>query len=375
MQTLNQTTNSLLETIPTHLLEVLQDIAANVTIGSDFSIAHSHYKPLELSADVIPRFQRLPIELQHKYLNLQLRSFLYGIYYNGSLRETLALTNDTTNKKRLPNWENNTFLGINLEFCDRLHQSNCGEGYYDDDWQVLRLESDGTLAVKKGELTLHIDRTLHLTQSQQLASVGEIVSVKMPRNLMQNGFYMAIGDREASVSKQANPDAVTVRIYFNLTPEGAIAVMEDLTRQLNEKEIPFHFKVLYNPSDYNRYDSGVLYCDRLHYPLVRQILESIYRKHRSQFKPSVPLFTKLLAPGLALAEEPNQKFAERESFGMNRCQIVANGFLQAWNNGETSPEMRLMAIAQNFSSLGIKLDRSFLNANSEDVYLDLFRFF
>jgi len=39
---------------------------------------------------------------------------------------------------------------------------------------------------------------------------------------------------------------------------------------------------------------------------------------------------KLLAPGLALAEEPNQKFTAQESFGMNRCQIITNGFLEAW---------------------------------------------
>jgi hypothetical protein len=369
MLTINNTLDPLLENVPSDLLEVLQDIATNVTIGSDFAIAHPHYKPLELPPEVIPRFQRLPLELQQKYLNLQLQSFLYGIYYNGSLKETLALTSDTNNVAPHPNWENNTFLGIDQEFCDRLHQSNCGEGYYDLGWKVLRQEDNNTLVVKKGELTLHIERDRHLDSSQQLASIGDIVSVKMPRNLMQNGFYMAVGNKIASELTPANSDSVTVRTYFNLTPDGAIAVMADLTQQLNEKEIPFHFKVLYNPTDYHRHDSGVLYCDRQNYLLVRQILLSIYRQHQSQFKPSVPLFTKMLAPGLAVAEEPDQKFTTQESFGMNRCQIVANGLLQAENQGDRSPQARLKAIAQNFSLLGIKLNRSFLNADSEDIYI------
>jgi len=66
----------------------------------------------------------------------------------------------------------------------------------------------------------------------------------------------------------------------------------------------------------------------------------------------VPLFTKLLAPGLALAEEPNQKFTAQESFGMNRCQIITNGFLEAWQK-VMAPE-GLMASIQQFSLLGIK---------------------
>ena len=89
---------------------------------------------------------------------------------------------------------------------------------------------------------------------------------------------------------------------------------------------------------------------------------------RSHFKPEVPLFTMQLAPGLGLAEEPNQKFAQQESFGMNRCQIVANGLLEAWQQGDNSPEGRMIAIFGQFSRLGIDDQRAYLNANSKDIY-------
>ena len=75
-----------------------------------------------------------------------------------------------------------------------------------------------------------------------------------------------------------------------------------------------------------------------------------------------------LAPGLGLAEEPDQKFSEQESFGMNRCQIVANGLLQAWYSGDDSPEKRMKAILEQFSGLGIGLHCPHLNVNSEDIY-------
>jgi len=365
MQLLDSPQSQLLASVPDRVLDSLQDIANHVQIQSNFCISHPVYKPFEIPAEVVTRFQRIPLELQNKYLSLQLQSFLYGIYYNGSMQAALAADASSDNLALHQNLENNTFLGVDLEFYDHLHKSNTGEGYFDPGWQVLRQENDDSLAVKKGGLTLHIEREKHLQPAEQSASVGDSVAIRMPRNLVQNGFYMAVSN--------AGPDThpQTVRVYFNLSPQGAVAVMGSLTRQLNETTIPFTFKVLYNPSDYGRYDSGVLYFERSNYKAVRQVLEAVYSENQLHFRTEVPLFTKLLAPGLALAEEPDCKFAAVESFGMNRCQIVANGLLSARQKGDESPETRMAAIFQQFSLLGIDWQRAYLNANSEDVYTPL----
>jgi HopA1 effector protein family len=162
-----------------------------------------------------------------------------------------------------------------------------------------------------------------------------------------------------------------VRVYFNLSPDGAVAVMGNLTQQLNKISVPFTFKVLYNPSDYGRYDSGVLYFERINYQAVRQVLESVYTENQLHFRKDIPLFTKLLAPGLSLAEEPNSKFADIESFGTNRCQIVANALLEAWQKGDESIDYRMTCIHKHFSLMGIDLQRPYLNANSQDTYTPL----
>lgn len=363
-----QLLDSELKTIPVNLREALQDIANNVEIQSNFSIRHPHYKPFELPAEAVTHFQKLPVSLQQKYLNLQLQNFLYGIYYNGSLKAALAPETESEGLVLPHNIENNTLLGIDREFCDLLHQSNCGQGYFDFGWQIRRQESDGSLAVSKSELTLHIDRNRHLAEKEQAAVEGDIVAIRMPKNLLQNGFYMAVGDAGHDARSQSKDNSVIVRIYFHLTAEGAVAVMENLTQQLNEIEIPFSFKVLYNPADYQRYDSGVLYFDRNYYPLVQQVLQRVYLNNQNHFQSQVPLFTKQILPGLGVAEEPKYKFTERESFGTNRCQIVANGLLEAWVRGETSADLRLSLIVQNFSLLGIDLECPFLNADSQDIY-------
>ena len=345
------------------LQAVLEDIVNRVEIRSDFSVRHPNYKPLELPDEAIARFQKMPLKMQQKYLSLQLRSFLYGIYYSGSMRQALALDTEDNN---LPlNLENNTVLGVDLEFYNRIHTSNSGQGYFEPGWSILKEESDGSLVVTKGGLRLHIERDLHLQSDEQAAVVGDTVAIKMPKNRVQNGFYVSVGNTRANLHQE---ESVLVRVYFNLTPDGAVGVMGDLTQQLNEQNIPFDFKVLYNPQDYQRHDSGVLYFDKSNYQQVHRILQQVYQEHQSHFKAEVPLFTLQLAPGLALAEEPDQKFAERESFGMNRCQIIANGLLEAKDRGKNSLDEKMQCILEQFSLSGVDLDRTYLNTDSKNIY-------
>ncbi|MEH2319602.1 T3SS effector HopA1 family protein [Nostoc sp.] len=360
MQLLNSPQTQLETGLTGQLLDVLQDIVRKIEIKSDFSIHHPDYKPLELPSEAAERFQKMPTQMQQKYLSLQLRSFLYGIYYNGSMRSMLALDGEGNG---LPlDLENNTVLGVDVGFYKRLHESNFGEGYFDPSWSVLREETDGSLAVTKGGLRLHIERNKHLQPTEVAAVVGDSVAIKMPKNLVQNGFYVAVSNAASESGENL------VRVYFNFSPEGAVVVMGSLTRRLNAIPIVFHFKVLYNPDDYKRYDSGVLYFEKRNYEAVRQVLEAVYAENQSHFQPEVPLFTMQLAPGLGLAEEPDQKFGVQESFGMNRCQIVANGLLEAWYQGDESIEGRMQAILGQFSRLGIELQRPYVNANSEDIY-------
>ena len=365
MQLLDSTQTSLKARVSRQLMDVLEDIAHKVKVHSDFSIHHPDYKPLELPAEVVERFQKIPGEIQQKYLSLQLRSFLYGIYYNGSLRSTVASDGE---EKGLPlDVENNTVLGVDLEFYQQLHESNCGEGYFDSGWSVLKEESDGSLAVTKKGLRLHIERNQHLQVSEQTAAVGDSISIRMPKNLVQNGFYMAVSNLGFSRPENTSSQQM-VRIYFNLTPAGAVVIMESLTQRLNKMTIPFNFKVLYNPKEYKRYDAGVLYFERKNYEIVREVLQIVYGETRPHFHPEIPLFTKQLAPGLSLAEEPDKKFAELESFGMNRCQIIANGLLKAWQQENDSLEQKMQVIIREFYHFGIDLQHVYLNANSEDIY-------
>lgn len=351
------------------VLDVLDDIASHIQLQSNFWIHHPAYQPLELPDAAVAHFQRLPEDLQNRFWRSRLQGFLYGIYYNGSLRSKLAIATDSVGLELQQNLENNRFQGVDLQFYDRLHENNWGEGRFEPGWQVLRQESNGHLAVLKEGLTLYIEPERHLPPDHQLVSVGDRVSIRLPKNRVQSGFYLAVGN--VSLASSSDGNSQTVRIYFNVSPEGALLLMSGITRQLNAAKISFQFKALYNPSDYDRYDAAVLYIQKQDYEMVRLLLQNLYAEAQPHLGVETPLFTKFLAPGLGLAEEPNQKFAAQESFGTHRCRIVANGLIEAWQRGEDSPQQRIQSIVHHFSCLGIDLSCPYLNANSEDTYVPL----
>ncbi|MBD2457214.1 hypothetical protein H6G80_24450 [Nostoc sp. FACHB-87] len=360
----------MLDTSTNPLLNSLFDIAKNIQIESNFSIHHPEYQTFALPAKVAERFRQNSAALQQKYLTLLLRNFLYGIYYNGSLQNALAVNANTPHCLPQQNLANNSHLGIDWEFYAQLHANNHGKGYFDSSWQVLRQEPDGSMAVTKSGLTLYIEPDCHLKPHSKSAKPGESVSIWMPKNHLQNGCYVAVSD-VGQEQQSVDAELGIGRIYFNITADGAIALMDSLTQHLNQASLPFTFQVLYNPRAYGRYDSGLLYFEREDYPAIHQILQAVYKEHQSHFQPQIPLFTKFLAPGLSLAEEPIQKFAIQETFGMNRCQIVAHALLEVWQKGKDAIEERMNSIEKHFALHSVDLQRPYLNPSSEDIYYPL----
>ncbi|WP_353929516.1 T3SS effector HopA1 family protein [Okeanomitos corallinicola TIOX110] len=361
----------MLDSSTKQILNSLFDIATNIQISPNFSIQHPNYQPFSLPVTVANRFQQNSQDIQHKYLALLLRNFVHGIYYNGSLQQILSVNTQVQNYSPQKSLEANYHLGIDWDFYEQLHQHNHGNGHYDSHWQVLRIEPDHSIAVTKNNLTLYVEPECYLKKQKKSLKVGNLIDIWMPRNRLQNGYYVAVSNlgQEQQITTETNSGVG--RIYFNITPLGAIALMDTLTKQLNQANIPFSFQVIYNPGNYGRYDAGVLHFERENYPVIHQILQKVYQQYQGYFSPEIPLFTKFLAPGLSLAEEPNQTFTAQESFGMNRCQIVANALLEAWEKGKNAIEQRMRIIDEHFAQHLIDIQHPYLNPNSEDIYIPL----
>ncbi|AUT01939.1 hypothetical protein CLI64_16940 [Nostoc sp. CENA543] len=366
-----QYSNQILSQAEKNLQATLEDIATYLELDSDLSVRHPNYRPWETSTDIKNRFHKLPIEVQQKHVVKHIRNFLYGIYYNGSLIKSLQLQTNTAELIDNQRLNNDNLIGIDVSLFQQLHAGNQGDGYFSPDWVVKKLEQDNSIAVTRGQLTVHIHPEIHLKTQEKSVSVGDVVAIKMPKNCVQEGFYIAVGDTGLVPVDEGDINHRIIRIYFNITSDGAVPLMRAVTQQLNAQQIYFSFKVPYSYSGYDRYDAGVLYIRQKDYLRVHPILQNIYSENTAYFQEDIPLFTKKLASGLGLAEEPDAKFDQYESFGTNRCQIIANGLIIAQQNNQRSPEAKLATIIEQFARLNVDLKFPYLNPNSTDIYLPL----
>ena len=352
------------------LKKTFLNIATNIQIESNFCIIHPDYKLFSLPPLMAETLEKSSTVLQDKYLNLLLRNFLYGIYYNNSLQSVLAANITNPNLLLHQDLENNCVFEIDWKFYNRLHEHNHGTGYLDEQWRVLRQEPDGSLAVTKNGLTLHIEEN-YLEPAALSSRVDDLIAIRLPKNRLNNGFYLAVsnsGKQQQNDIQNTWSDLENTSIFFNVNYQGAIALMDSLTEKLNTAEIPFTFQVPHHPLGCDRHDSGILNFQRQYYPVIQGLLKDIYAEHQEYFQPETPLFTKYLAPGLSLAEQPLEKPLNKQSFGVNRCQIISNALFEAWEKGIDSPQERVNMICQHFAWKSVDLEHPYLNSNSEDIY-------
>jgi Lanthionine synthetase C-like protein/HopA1 effector protein family len=155
-----------------------------------------------------------------------------------------------------------------------------------------------------------------------------------------------------------------VRLYWNTTPEAAVVLVRRITRLFRRAGAACQLKILISLSQGERADSGVLYLGREELTRLAPALSGVYRALRRYMRAATPAFTLRIAPGLALAES----LPDGESFGRDRCSLVAQALVGIAESGHRISEGSLEAIAQHFASRGLSLDRPYLGAGSHHHY-------
>jgi hypothetical protein len=188
---------------------------------------------------------------------------------------------------------------------------------------------------------------------------GALVSLRFPKSLpdISPGFYMAAGDTDMRSRE-------TVRLYWHVTPEGAVALIHRATSTLNAAGVPFRLKAVDDPVRYTRCDAAVLYIPADRYDAAAPLLSGVYAHVQGYMRSRVPAFTRALAPGLGLAEDPG----DGDSFGLHRCRLLADALVTAHEHGAHSVEDRAAAVFERFAAEGLDPDRPYLNPGSPDRY-------
>ena len=251
--------------------------------------------------------------------------------------------------------------GMNgAEFLAGLQAANPIARCYEDGWTVARADASGAWLV-------------NAAQQQRFASFNEIVPLAnaiapgLPVRLVPMREMVTAPNGHYLISGRPVYDPQTgrqVRFYWNVAADGAVPFLREIGTRLDRRRIPFQAKVPVAPWLYARTDAGVLYLNDEDVEAARDAIASTYRALHDSLRPSVPLFTREIAPGLAFAESP----PTRDSFGMHRCGLIAEGLVLAQQRGAIEPEARLTILRERLTAYGLELDRLERNPTSRYPY-------
>ena len=90
------------------------------------------------------------------------------------------------------------------------------------------------------------------------------------------GFYYAVGDAEEETYSGDAAVEPMVRYYWHLLSSVAAPFVAAATSALNAARIPFLLKVLSDPNDFHRADSGVIFVRRHYLPRFSEIVAGIH---------------------------------------------------------------------------------------------------
>ncbi len=251
------------------------------------------------------------------------------------------------------------------ELTAALSRANAGRERWEAGWSIEQILPSGQILAKRYDARRFLWPGEFVSRDGPgiQPRPGLQVSVFLPREsaTMQPGFHFVFGEAVADQGDELD----LVRLYWNVTADGAPVLTNALTTALNRFAVPFRFKTLSHRAAYGRTDSAVLYVSRRYFRIAAElVVEAVLPALAGVLGSGTPLFSKRLAPGVGLAEDPRSG----ESFGMSRCRLLAEAVWHAGARGVHDHEARLRFVVKYFQKRGCDLKQPYLNPGSVDRY-------
>ncbi len=243
-------------------------------------------------------------------------------------------------------------------FVAALSEANRSATGWEADWTLVAHER-GRLVAERGGLRVYCNPGEVVGADRVGAKVH--VRVGKENRAISPGYYFFFGET-LDTRDPAVPH--TVRVYFNLDALAATAFVDGVTSSFNRARLPFVAKVAASPSGFCRADAAVIYLDPETYLLAKPLLRSLRASLGRRVHSLTPLFTKPVAPGVGLAEEPGTG----DSFGEHRSRAVAVAVTRAFAENVRAQDARLELALGVFRESGIDPERPHLSLGHRDVY-------
>jgi HopA1 effector protein family len=293
-----------------------------------------------------PPVHSLPPDAARAYRVAALQRVLYESFYCRGVPSPLPVT------------ERQVAPRSDAAFVEQLSAANKGRGCWAAGWRIEARSGEGLLVRKEGLRMLVPPACARPAVGEP--PDGDLVHIRLPKELASAspGYYTALGNTEL---RPESGDAM-VRLYVHIVPSAAPKLTALVTSSLNDLGVAFRLKVVDAPEQYFRCDAAVLYTAAKDFGAVRPVLRHLCSG--VQLRERTPAFTKALRPGIGLAEQP----ASGDSFGTDRCLLLAEGIVEAHDRGAKRIHERLAVVAAHFASRGVVLDAPYLEPGSNDRY-------
>jgi HopA1 effector protein family len=322
--------------------EILTEIISGLQIQSNFTICHPQHPNFSLSEQVTSQIQQSATEIRTKFLTQHLQSYLVGTHFTHLYRQT----------------KSDQFANKAATFAQAIDQANQGQGYYDLDWLMVETTTDGSMAVIKDGLKLHVAANFVYSPTGN-PQPGNTVAVAMPKNLWTVDRYVAIGSYGRPRSQPFT------NIYLNYDPDSCLQAIEQLTTALNQLALPFELRVETDVDNYHRLEPLILIVASTDYPKAEALIRQIIQACPTRL--ATPIFTKKLQPGVAIAETNSLT----DDFGLDCCLVIAEAIIDCLNVETISDfagqEIITSDIKQALEKSGIILHQKYLLSN-KNIY-------
>jgi hypothetical protein len=255
-------------------------------------------------------------------------------------------------------------LSIDFGLLEAMSLANTTRERWEHGWTIARIQQHGQILAQKGSVQRNLWPGQFVSKDgpASMPRQGAEISVFYARESrsLQTGFYYAFGE----VPEDDASAFGLVRLYWNISFEGAPRLVGLLTSRLNRFHVPFRLKAATARSQFNRTDVAVVYLAKRFFHIVAELMLDVHPEIEDALGDDVPLFSKRLAKGLGVAEDPGTG----ESFGQSRCRRLAESVWNCYQRGEKRPQARWEEFRRLLKERGIDPRHPHLNAGSLDWY-------
>jgi hypothetical protein len=247
-----------------------------------------------------------------------------------------------------------------LSFVGALARANASTTGWDSGWALQKRTEQGRLRLRQNGFLIDVE-SADVHPDPVEGSGPDLYEVRVGREIygLLPGWYVALGE----TPEGPRPPQILTRLYWNVGPSFAAPLLSLITTRLNEERVPFRIKVPNSVQGFGRADTAVLYIRKPDYLRHRHLIGEVHAEVRG-LRQDVPAFTKRLASGLGVAEDPGGGF----SFGQHRSWLIARGLWRAFRSGAHSLDARMHWVQGEFRRAGIDACLPYLAPGSADLY-------